>query len=528
MRRRSLAAIIAGTLMLVSCAAMPLKNAALATTGGGQISAKTESAQLKIVSSTPIIADFVQNVAPEAEISTLVPPGADPHTYEPSLAAIRDVARADIAFSNQLLLEEQSLLKTIDANLPDGAKHIGLGNEAVKFGARHIQLVEDASLSTVWLGFRVDGAGGQNATVEISAIEANGPGVLAAFTTGTFGQPSAWITSSDGIDPSEDRVELPTNAHTHMSWGFSAPGEYQLTLKAVLKDGRASKELGVDKVRFIVGKEPQKENLRVIDSGHVDITAKLAGGITLLTDNEKGGKEYLQPSEVVFAVPYSSVTTIPSPEWGFLARPGQEAFILAQAVAGRHVHGEIDPHLWHDVKNAIAYVETIREELVQLDPQNAKQYQENAERYISQLHRLDQWMSSVLASIPSKQRTLVTTHDAFGYLARAYGLKIAGFVAPNPSLEPSVQQLANLARTLQNIGGRAVFIEPNARTHVNELLAVAQQADVKVCTIYADTFTREVDSYLKLMTANAKSLKGCLDPGALPAWDFPTDPKLVQ
>ena len=129
-------------------------------------------------------------------------------------------------------------------------------------------------------------------------------------------------------------------------------------------------------------------------------------------------------------------------------------------------------------------------------------------------------MRSVIASIPQKQRTLVTTHDSFGYLAKAYGLEVAGFVAPNPSLEPSVQQLANLSRTLQNIGGKAVFIEPNSRTHVNELFSLAHQAEVKICKIYSDTFTKEIDSYLKLMIENGKSLKSCLDPQSLPAWDF--------
>lgn len=482
--------------------------------------ASNANKNLRIVASTPIIADLIQNIAPNANISTLVPPGADPHTYEPSLAAIRDVAKADIAFSNQLLLEERSLLKTIDANLPESAKHIGLGNEAVKYGAHHIQLVEDASLNTVWLGFRVDGTGGQNASVEISALEVDGPGQLAAFTTGTFGQPTAWITSADGIDPKHDRVELPTNAHTHMSWGFSQPGEYRLKLRAVLKNGKEQRELGENVVRFVVGVDPNGKASHIINSGHVDITAHLSGGISLLADNHTGKKEKLNPRETVFAVPYSAVTKIPNQDWHFLARPGQEIFILAQAVAGRHVHGEIDPHLWHDVKNTIAYVETIRDELAKLDPENVKKYRENTANYVDKLQRLDRWMRSVIASIPQKQRTLVTTHDSFGYLAKAYGLEVAGFVAPNPSLEPSVQQLANLSRTLQNIGGKAVFIEPNSRTHVNELFSLAHQAEVKICKIYSDTFTKEIDSYLKLMIENGKSLKSCLDPQSLPAWDF--------
>ncbi|XCB30258.1 choice-of-anchor M domain-containing protein [Arcanobacterium hippocoleae] len=261
--RKYLGLTLSAMLLLSACAAAADAGEFTAESANRNQNPAVFEKTINVVASTPIIADLVRQIAPAAHLATLVPPGADPHTYEPSLAAIRDVARADIAFSNQLLLEEQSLLKTIDANLPDHAKHVGLGNDAVKYGATHIQLIEDASLSTVWLGFRVDGSGGSNATVEITAVNMEGPGVLAAFTTGTFGQPTAWISSSDGIDPENDRVELPTNAHTHMSWGFSKPGEYRLQVKAALKDGEKRRDLGSSEIHFIVGKIRKPKHSRL-------------------------------------------------------------------------------------------------------------------------------------------------------------------------------------------------------------------------------------------------------------------------
>ena len=94
-----------------------------------------------------------------------------------------------------------------------------------------------ARIATIWLGLRVDGRASTDSTVSFEAVSATGPGDLAAFTTGTFGEPRPWIASKDGID-SNNRVELPSNAHTHMSWGFTDPGVYSLSLRATLRSVR--------------------------------------------------------------------------------------------------------------------------------------------------------------------------------------------------------------------------------------------------------------------------------------------------
>ncbi|WFN89943.1 anchored repeat ABC transporter, substrate-binding protein [Arcanobacterium wilhelmae] len=477
-----------------------------------------ENDGLVIVASTPIMADFVRNVAPNATVETLVPMGADPHTYEPSMAALRDIARADIAFSNGLLLEAQALTHTIDSNLPDGAKNVALGSESVKFGARQIPLVENASLATVWLGLRVDGQGGSQDYVTINATKADGPGTISAFTTGTFGEPTAWMNSGDGIDPAKDTVKLPTNAHTHMSWGFSKQGIYTLSLEAVLHSGTAEKALGNATLTFAVGIDPHEAGKTVIDTGHQDITAHLDGGMTLYGDTPAGtGNREI--ADVVIAVPNSTTTIVPDNRWNFLGHPGAEAWILAQAVIGQHVHGEIDPHMWHDVRNAIAYTETIADELGRIDPKNAASYSKNAAAYSKKLENLDEWTRAVLTSIPASQRTLVTAHDSFGYLAKAYGMTIAGFVAPNPSLEPSVQQLTNLTRTLEALPAPGVFVEPTSSSHLKELVGIAHSTRKELCNIYSDTLTPEVPTYEALVEYNVKSLKSCLDPASLPAWE---------
>ena len=119
-----------------------------------------DDGRVQIVTTTGIIADLVRNVGGKhVNALSLVPESADPHSYEPSLRDIRNIVYADVAFSNYLMLEEQNLIKSLDANLRDGVPNIALAEDAVKYAAEVIPLVEDISLDTVWLGLRVEGDG---------------------------------------------------------------------------------------------------------------------------------------------------------------------------------------------------------------------------------------------------------------------------------------------------------------------------------------------------------------------------------
>lgn len=488
--------------------------------GGCAPAQASKDARIQVVASTPIVADLVSRVAgPDASVSSLVPAGADPHSFEPPLRAVRDVAWADLAFENGLLLESGAIRHMMRANLPEGVDLISLAEKAPAFGGRHIRLVEDFALSTVWLGFRSQGLPGP---WQIRATAVTGPGSLAAFTTGTFGEGRPHITSNNGIDEG-DAVALPPDAHTHMSWAFSQPGIYTLSLVQEPLSGEEQADTQVAEIRFAVGVEPDSALVN-LDSGHVDIAAT-PQGIRLRADEDDKTVDYA-PEDVVVVVPNQTLTKVPQGNWSFLGKPGENTWILAQAVLGEHIHGEIDPHLWHDVTNVIAYVDVIAQELSKADPQHAEDYGARASEFKAELQQLDEWTAAVIASIPQENRRLVTAHDAFGYLASRYGLEVAGFVAPNPSIEPSSRDMAVLVRQLRDLNIPAVFENPASAAHQAELQSAAAAAHVRICPIYADSLTKDVPSYVSLMEANVSSLKSCLDPSSQGAW--PRDSKAVK
>lgn len=489
-----------------------------------------DDAKVNVVATTALLADLVRNVAGEdAEVSSIVPPEGDPHSYEPTLRDVRKVAYADLAFSNYLLLEAQAIVRTLDANLRPGTPNIALAEAAVPKGATVIPLVENHSLDTVWLGLRVAGdasdrGAGRMSSVRMSVTNISGPGHAAGYMTETFGQPSIFFASRDGFDPSngyrDDSTELPIDAHTHMSWAFTNPGIYRIDMRAALyvTEGARPYDLGSTQVTFAVGVDPAQvaevADMTPLDAGHADITVDLSDGdFSLLVDREgsDGPAEHMDLASTVVVVPSKALTTVPAdPAFSFIDRPGAPTYMLAQAVLGRHVHGEIDPHLWQDIRNVAAYVEVIRDQLMAADPANAGNYARRARKYTEQLSALDADVSATIATIPRANRHLVTTHDAYAYLAKAYGLEVVGFVTPNPAIEPSVQDRTRLASTLRDLHVPAVFLEPTLVARSSELRQTAADSGIEVCPIYGDAFDKTVTNYVEMMRFNATSLARCL------------------
>ncbi|GAB2477155.1 hypothetical protein GCM10027063_17840 [Promicromonospora xylanilytica] len=523
--------VAAGSLALVGCAAAPRA---------------ADDGRLRVVTTTGVLADLVRNVAgDEVEVTSIVPPTGDPHSYDPTLRDVRDVVYADVAFSNYLLLEDHAVVTTLDANLPDEAPNVSLAESATKYAAEVIPLVENVNLDTVWLGLRVQGSGAElgatrasEARLTVTGVE--GPGRLAGYLTETFGHPRVYFDSGDGFDAADgyarDTAALPTAAHTHMSWAFTEPGVYTVALESglTLEPGADPWPLGEASVTFAVGVDPHSvpgmAGARVLDGGHADVTMNLDDrSIVLRADTPAGQSsgrdtspgahgaaghthaETLDPAETVIAVPNKALAPVPAqPGFGFLGTPGDQVYLLPQAVLGKHVHGEIDPHLWQDVRNAQAYVEVIRDTLVAAAPERAAELRDNAEAYLALLRETDAYVERTIAQIPRSRRHLVTTHDAFAYLGTAYDVDIAGFVTPNPAAEPSVADRIKLTRTIQTLDVPAVFLEPNLAARSTVLTEVARENDLRVCAIYSDAFDDRVTTYVDLMRANADSLRRCL------------------
>ncbi|NEO10851.1 MULTISPECIES: metal ABC transporter substrate-binding protein [unclassified Moorena] len=171
---------------------------------------------------------------------------------------------------------------------------------------------------------------------------------------------------------------------------------------------------------------------------------------------------------------------------------------------------EPDPHVWGDAKNAIAMVNAIRDQLIELSPEDKEEFTKNAAQLTAELKKVDAWIIEQIQTIPKKHRYLVTTHDAFQYYARAYGIPVAGtLIDMSTEEQPSAQTVKGLADAIKKIGVPVIFAE----TTINPALikTVAQEAGVKLAPqeLYSDSLGvpgSEADTYIKMLITNTHTV----------------------
>lgn len=135
-----------------------------------------------------------------------------------------------------------------------------------------------------------------------------------------------------------------------------------------------------------------------------------------------------------------------------------------------------NPHIWLDPQNAIVQVSHIRDVLIQADPAHTDDYRANAKRYTHQLEQLDQEIADEVATWSSRE--FIAFHPAWVYFARRYGLEQAAVIQRSPGCEPSPTEVAHIIETVQRIGARAIFAEPQFSAKAAHTIAEESGAQV--------------------------------------------------
>ena len=175
---------------------------------------------------------------------------------------------------------------------------------------------------------------------------------------------------------------------------------------------------------------------------------------------------------------------------------------------GEHAdeEGAVDPHFWLDPTRLASVGDALAERLGELDPDDAAVYEENAATLRADLEALDQEMTDGLADCAVD--TLVTSHEAFGYLGDRYGLEVVGISGLSPSQEPDPAQLAEIATLVGDRGITTVYTETLVDPAVAE--TVAEEAGARTAVldpIEGLTDESEGEDYLQVMRANLATLQ---------------------
>ncbi len=171
-----------------------------------------------------------------------------------------------------------------------------------------------------------------------------------------------------------------------------------------------------------------------------------------------------------------------------------------------HDHGSSDPHFWLEPALLAQYALAVGDEFASLDSANAATYTANAESLAADLNELDDEFSTGLAAC---QRTdIITAHEAFGYLADAYGLTQVGIAGLDPEGEPSPARLREIADIIDQTGATTVFTESLVSPRVAE--AVASDAGVQTAVLDPIESVADGDDYRSVMLRNLDALREAL------------------
>lgn len=172
-----------------------------------------------------------------------------------------------------------------------------------------------------------------------------------------------------------------------------------------------------------------------------------------------------------------------------------------------HDHGSLDPHFWLDPSRLPAVADDVAAQLGELDPDHADEFEANARTFAQAMTDLDDEYAAGLATCES--RTIVTTHEAFSYLADRYDLEQVGISGIDPEGEPSPARLAEVGDVVRDEGVTTIFFETLASPKVAETLA----DELGVQTAVLDPLeglTDDTQDYVSVAKTNLETLRTAL------------------
>ncbi len=173
-----------------------------------------------------------------------------------------------------------------------------------------------------------------------------------------------------------------------------------------------------------------------------------------------------------------------------------------------HHHGDTDPHAWQDPRQVKTYVTNIRTALTKADPAGATYYQERATAYLAQLDALDTWIAAQIADVPAAQRQVITSHGAFAYFAKRYGVKFLSVSGVSTDAEAAAGDVATIIRTARKEKIKAVFVENISNPRLGEQIA-RETGAAAGARLYSDALSPSdgpAPDYLSMMRYNTTQL----------------------
>ena len=450
------------TLMFCLVAALLLPN----------LNAITQEDKHNVVASYSILADVVQNIAGDrVEVTTLIPVGADPHSFLPSPRELTALAEADLIFVNGAGIEE-ALLDVIEGAAEDTPiVEISACVEIIPIGASGHMHEDDEHAD------EHDDDHAHDHDEDDHADEHD--------------------TEHDD-DHADDHADDHDDEHAHEDDDDHADEHDDDHADEHDDDHAHEDEDHADEHDDDHAHEDDDDH---DDHGHEDDDNHQHGETDSHCDEH--GAEFVQIIGDEDAHEHGPVLgRLEAIDCG-----GHDHH--ADEHEHAHEEGACDPHVWMDPHNVIYWALMARDVLSELDPAHADDYAAAAANYIEQLEALEHdFIEPLLERLPVEKRVLITSHDSLGYLAHAYDFVIVSTVIPGggTQIEPSARDVAALIDLLKDADVAAIFGETTVNTSVVETIAAETGASLAI--IYSGTLTEgePAGTYLDYMRYNLRTI----------------------
>jgi ABC-type Zn uptake system ZnuABC Zn-binding protein ZnuA len=171
-----------------------------------------------------------------------------------------------------------------------------------------------------------------------------------------------------------------------------------------------------------------------------------------------------------------------------------------------------DPHAWMDVENGKIYARRIYEGLAQLDPAHQKEFEFNLNVYLQQLDELHRYIQQKILLIPVTQRILITSHDAFHYYGKKYGIQVESLLGTSTEADVQTGDFIRINKMIKDFKIPAIFAESTINPKMMEQLS--QENKIKIGgKLFADSLGDEntpANTYIKMMKHNTDVISAAL------------------
>lgn len=183
-----------------------------------------------------------------------------------------------------------------------------------------------------------------------------------------------------------------------------------------------------------------------------------------------------------------------------------------EAIGSTDYENAFDPHAWMAADNGLIYIANILEVLQSVAPEHAEYFQKNYDKYKLEIEATDAYIEEKISQISEAQRVLITSHDAFAYFGKRYGMKLNAIKGISTEEQTQTSDVMRVIDVIKRSKVPAIFIESTINPKMMQ--QIAKDTGVKVGgELYADSLGpkgSQGDTYIKMLRHNTDVIHGAL------------------